>query len=116
MPGNPSGKSPGFYRTYERMDDFPADKIALVEVLFINCCAHIEPDASWNTGWIDGHVRLIARQELEVVLDSYPVNPGEIPVHELWTAPERGSKPNYKAAADVLWVSRPVAEAFNLND
>ena len=37
-----------------------------MEVLFAYCCAHMEPDPSWNTGWIHGHVKLIPNPALEI--------------------------------------------------
>ena len=104
--GNTAGKYPGFYRTYERMDDFPADKVALVEVLFVDCCAHLDPESSWNTGWIDGHVKLIPSPLLEIGLDNIPgVGNGYYPIHDVWmtTAFSRsGDTKNFKRALEIL--------------
>ena len=115
LPGNPANKVVGFYRSYERMDDFPADKVALVEVLFEYACAHLDPDPSWNTGWIDGHVKLISNPPLYQAQKQIAASrTGVDPFYEYWmkTPLSRDNdNANLKTAIEVL-TDQKGADAF----
>ena len=74
------GERAGYYRKYEKIDDYPSNAEALTEVIFPGACPHVEPIRSWHVGWMDAHVKLIGSPELNDYAGEY----GNDAMHDYW--------------------------------